>query len=106
MEKIRESAKAFDVNVATVEQVNSASRSILTLPGSQSDLLDVMGGVGFSLFCLHLAPFSNEVREEKIQRLPSLVRESLREWDALEAADVAEANKESIGPTRESLNGI
>jgi hypothetical protein len=106
MEKIRESAEAFDVEAATIGQVTSVSNAILALPGSQSDLLQVMGGVGFSLFCLHLAPLSNEEREKKIQRLPSLVRESLREWDALEAADVAEANKESIGPTRESLNGI
>jgi hypothetical protein len=105
MEKIRESAKAFDVEAATIGQVTSVSNAILALPGSQSDLLQVMGAVGFSLCCLSLAPLSEGEREEKIQQLPALLRGSLGEWDALEATDVAEANKESVGPTRESLNG-
>ena len=106
MEKIRESAETFDVEAATIGQVTSASNAILALPGSQSDLLQVMGAVGFTLCCLSMAPLGEDEREEKIQRLPALLRGSLGEWDALEAADVAETNKESVGPTQESLNGV
>ncbi len=105
MEKVRKE-ETIDVEAEILQRVGTVSNAIIALAGSQEDRLQVMGGVGFSLFCLHLAPLSNEEREDKIKRLVPQLREGLAEWDAQEAADVAEANKESVGPTRESLNGI